>query len=1096
MRIISFFSFKGGVGRTALLTNLGAHWAARGRVVALMDLDLIAPGISYSPQLGGYLDQRAIGLGMSDLLAAYHDRDPKEDTFKFLPPSLLLREMELPEGAAPGGRLLAISAGSEAGGKAYAERAPALASSIIRAIPRATDRNPDDADDAANAESPESLEFHASRVLRGLATHIREDLAAWRAPPDASRDGLADDTHPDAADPAAHPDANRPIDYLLIDARTGFAELAELSLGYLADHMVLVSGLNNQNIQGLRLTLRALWEQQRVPLDEMPSLVTVVFSPVPAGEDDAVLKGLENGQQALSENLRYTRAGQLELMPRTFEIHYTPLLALSDAPILPARADSLYGKEVRAIADHLAGEAIHGERFQEELNEIGRKALGIVEEFGKRPPIAAAPDPRDRPNPFTDLPAWHWPLGEEPDARTRTRRMKKLVGKLPHGIRANPDALLNRLAWDIFFDLAKKRQMLASLARLGRNQWDELLRAMEAQRGRALSLWKTQEHRQPLMGMLVKTQREWALLILGDESGRALWEHPLPNAEAWPEYWLALASDIYTKNGQDQAVLAAVDQAIGRAGSEEKPELAEGLMQLIPIEADAPALLAELEARARHIAQEHPWLDFLVARRLLKGPQKDPAAAEKLLKPLLATPPEDAPKCSNLGALVAQELPEIAAEAEIPLRKSIQLDPKDAVPWNNLGILLKDQGRPEEAETALRKSIQLDPKYALPWHNLGNLLTDQGRPEEAEAAYRKAMELDPKFAVPWNNLGILLKDQGRPEEAETAYRRAMELDPKVALPWNNLGNLLKDQGRPEEAETAYRKAMELDPKDALPWNNLGNLLTDQGRPEEAETAFRKAMELDPKDAVPWNGLGLLQRDWRRDCAGALESFRAGLELAGDDKKIQAYLHENLGHTLHLMGRPARTELEAALVLFEERKERNPDNNANALRLALELEDTERTTKYLAICREFAAAGHGGSASLIAAAEWLGANHSGGDDSGVGSPPQPTDSTSEANLVQRITNEPKNWGQYWNTIDTLYFLCGIRREARAAGQAVVKALLALPATVTDQYPDKPRPDHWRARYLPFANGESDGAGDPRDRHLFCREGDTEEAFVVE
>lgn len=49
MKTISFFSFKGGVGRTALLTNLGAHWATQGKVVVLMDLDLMAPGLTYSP---------------------------------------------------------------------------------------------------------------------------------------------------------------------------------------------------------------------------------------------------------------------------------------------------------------------------------------------------------------------------------------------------------------------------------------------------------------------------------------------------------------------------------------------------------------------------------------------------------------------------------------------------------------------------------------------------------------------------------------------------------------------------------------------------------------------------------------------------------------------------------------------------------------------------------------------------------------------------------------------------------------------------------------------------------------------------------------
>nr|VFK38706.1 MAG: hypothetical protein BECKTC1821D_GA0114238_100542 [Candidatus Kentron sp. TC] len=932
MRIIGFFSFKGGVGRTALLSNLGAHWAARGRVVALMDLDLIAPGVSYSPRMGEYLDQRAVGLGMSDLLAAYHDRDPKKDTFEFLPPSLLLREMKLSKGSAPGGRLLAIGAGSPAGGDAYAKKAESQAAGILRPIPRA----------APDPNAPDAEPFDA-RVLRGLARHIREDLTNWRTPPRSP----GDDSGNEAAEP--DPGAGRPIDYLLIDARTGFAELADLGLGYLADHMVLVSGLNEQNLQGLRLTMRALWEKGRVPLDEMPSLVTVVFSPVPAGEDDAVLKALEDARRALAENLRLTRAGQPELMPRTFRIHYTPRLALSDAPLLPERPDSLYAREARAIADHLAGETISGERFQEELAEIGRRTLRVFQEFGNRP--ATASDPHGRPNPFTDLPPWHWPLGEGASDRDRKRHTRKMVGKLPPAIRANTDAFLDRLAWAISLDLPQKKEILATLPRIGLDQWETLRQNMEAERTWVLAQWRETEHRRPLMISLLKAGRGWATLVSEEKplDGRAPHQRcPLPHIEPWPQYWLALAWETIERGDAEEAVLAAADEAIQRAAPEEAPELAEWLMQLVPLEADRAELVAELEARARGIAPEHGWLDYLAARRLLQGPKKDPVRAEALLRPLLKTPPTDAEKCNDLGVL-AQGLPGMAAQAE----------------------------------AAFRNSIELDPELAVPWYNLGNLLAEH-----------------------------------------------------------------------------------------------------PGRHEDAAAAYRGAMELEPELAAPWNGLGNLQRDWQQDCRGALETFRLGLERAGDDKSSQTLLRMNLGHTLQLLGRPARTNLESALALFDEQ-----NNHVHALRLALELGDAQRTAKYLAICRELAATGKGGNyyfaASMVACAEWLNIDDS-GDDIGVRSSPQPTEPASVADLAQRIANAPRDWAQYWDTIELIYFLCGFRPDARPLGRAAVKALLELPAAVTDRYPDKPRPDDWRARYLPFANGESDGAGDPRDRHLFCRE----------
>ena len=45
-------------------------------------------------------------------------------------------------------------------------------------------------------------------------------------------------------EPESRDDAKSYLDFLLIDARTGFQELVDLSLGYLADDFVIVSGLN------------------------------------------------------------------------------------------------------------------------------------------------------------------------------------------------------------------------------------------------------------------------------------------------------------------------------------------------------------------------------------------------------------------------------------------------------------------------------------------------------------------------------------------------------------------------------------------------------------------------------------------------------------------------------------------------------------------------------------------------------------------------------------------------------------------------------------------------------------------------------------
>lgn len=221
-------------------------------------------------------------------------------------------------------------------------------------------------------------------------------------------------------------------------------------------------------------------------------------------------------------------------------------------------------------------------------------------------------------------------------------------------------------------------------------------------------------------------------------------------------------------------------------------------------------------------------------------------------------------------------------EAEAAYRSAIKFNEKDAIPWNNLGNILKNHlHRYEEAEDAYRRAIQLNGKYAIPWNGLGNLLQDYlQRYEEAEAAYRRAIELDEKNAKPWSGLGNLLQvHMQRYAEAETAYRRAIELDKKDLGSWNNLGNLLQDVQRYEEAEAIYRHAIDLNEKNPMPWNGLGNLLQDHlQRYEEAEIAYRRAIELDEKNAGPWNNLGNLLKTHLQRYEEAEAAYRHAIDL--------------------------------------------------------------------------------------------------------------------------------------------------------------------------------------------------------------------------
>jgi len=55
-----------------------------------------------------------------------------------------------------------------------------------------------------------------------------------------------------------------------------------------------------------------------------------------------------------------------------------------------------------------------------------------------------------------------------------------------------------------------------------------------------------------------------------------------------------------------------------------------------------------------------------------------------------------------------------------------------------------------------KKAIEIDPKHAKAYNNMGFALSNLGRKEEAVASYKKAIEIDPNNANAYNNMGFAL----------------------------------------------------------------------------------------------------------------------------------------------------------------------------------------------------------------------------------------------------------------------------------------------------------------------------------------------------
>jgi tetratricopeptide (TPR) repeat protein/cellulose biosynthesis protein BcsQ len=114
-------------------------------------------------------------------------------------------------------------------------------------------------------------------------------------------------------------------DYLLVDSRTGLADVAGITTHQLADLVVLVFNLNRQNLDGIKGCYRSIVSAPKPRRIK----VMLVASPVPQGQllDAGLIESrLEDASASMPDVVGYSRTGKEPII----QIPYHPLLALRD----------------------------------------------------------------------------------------------------------------------------------------------------------------------------------------------------------------------------------------------------------------------------------------------------------------------------------------------------------------------------------------------------------------------------------------------------------------------------------------------------------------------------------------------------------------------------------------------------------------------------------------------------------------------------------------------------------------------------------------------------------------------------------------------
>jgi tetratricopeptide (TPR) repeat protein len=180
------------------------------------------------------------------------------------------------------------------------------------------------------------------------------------------------------------------------------------------------------------------------------------------------------------------------------------------------------------------------------------------------------------------------------------------------------------------------------------------------------------------------------------------------------------------------------------------------------------------------------------------------------------------------------------ADAEGFARRAVQIEPKNAVAWDRLGVALQSRGLfNSETEHVYRRAIELDPQFAVAYAHLARVVKRTGHAEEAAPLYEKAVELA-KDPATLNLIADSLQSEQQWSRSEPVLKRALELDARNPTALLLMGKMLLVFQRYQEAEPYLKTSTEVSSHAFQPFNFLGRAYLAMDRLAEAEETYERA----------------------------------------------------------------------------------------------------------------------------------------------------------------------------------------------------------------------------------------------------------------
>ena len=175
--------------------------------------------------------------------------------------------------------------------------------------------------------------------------------------------------------------------------------------------------------------------------------------------------------------------------------------------------------------------------------------------------------------------------------------------------------------------------------------------------------------------------------------------------------------------------------------------------------------------------------------------------------------------------------------------------PKDARKSYDKAKDLMKKNKLGEAQKELDRAVELHPKFAVAWFELGRLHLTANKTDDARAAFGKALEADPKYVNPYLPLSQMAAGALKWEEAAELSGKLIRLNP-VDFPQAFLINGVANYNlkKYDEAEKSAQEAVKMDLQHRMPKAHhlLGALLAEKGELEPAANQLRDYLKFSPQ----------------------------------------------------------------------------------------------------------------------------------------------------------------------------------------------------------------------------------------------------------